>query len=408
RPLVRLPAAIEVAMLYEYGEGSLAVGFDRRGAVLLGTAAISGNPYLYIDRHEPHSGALLAHSEVWQQVWSDDVEVDRYDPTGILSPARIPEGERVVHPRRDALELWSAAGLLGSWPIGLRCSVIPAFDPGNFCLPHELWALFIEDEALTLLDLAGGVLHPWRPHRADGGPLGVDDLRWCEFIAGVPALWTDDELILWSTDGHDRRLRLPPGRVEDQTLTSVVDGRLHLLILDDQGGLWSGTLELPIAPAMARPRKPEPTLERLAATLERLPGDSEAFAEHVSVWADALLARGDVRGQLILLQLAGKSDQAQALLHEHADILLPGLRTLPPERAQLRWKPGYLHTASFLLRNREELAEVLVLLASESARLIESLEIHFTDDMQKSYRLEFEDRLDAYLHAAQRWPLLAR
>lgn len=399
---------LELASLLEYGEGAHTLAVDDRGALLVARTGISGNPFLAVDRFDVATGEPHATTENWQQTWFETHEVHIYDPTTILPPSCIPIGEHVVVVRRNCIELWSSAGLQRSYALQPKTCVIPSFDPGNFCGgagQGVLSVLLIDDDDLTLLDLISGVRTPCRPRAASGELLRPAQLRWIEFVPDRPELlllWTDSELLV-SARAAERwsRCPLPEGcRPSHWAFAAGSTDRLRVIILDDADALWMAELELDTLPLPASPR----SLEQLEADVLADPDASEPFA----VLADALSERGDPRGELILLHLQGAEAQAAALIQRHASIQLAGLRSLPPSHYELEWRLGFVRRASFRVEDREQLAEVLCFLGSDSAWLLESLDLEFADSMEPRFRAQLEASFAAYLDAAARWPLLQR
>src|SRR5690606_1181823 len=69
-PLLTRGHQIDKYMLAEYGESTLAIGFDDRGLLTIADSAVSGNPYLEIQRIDVESGARESTTEPWRQRWS--------------------------------------------------------------------------------------------------------------------------------------------------------------------------------------------------------------------------------------------------------------------------------------------------------------------------------------------------
>jgi hypothetical protein len=391
---------LELASLLEDGEGAHTLAIDDRGSLLVARTGISGNPFLAVDRFDIATGEQRSTTETWQQIWFDTFEVDIYDPTSILQPARIPAGEYAIVYRRISLELWSCDGLLRTYPLQPSTCVIPSFDPGNFCASAR--ALLIDDDELTLLDLISGERTRCQPRARSGELLRPAELRWVEFVPGRSELLlhTDSELLI-SARGGDQwsRCPLPDGRRPKRWVHAGGSSeRLRVILLDDADGLWMAELDL--APTLAA--SPQRSLVQLEAEAFAHPDASEPFA----VLADALSERGDPRGELILLQLMGAETAALALVQRNACVQLAGLRTLAPTSYELEWRFGFVRSALFRVENREQLAEVLCFLGTDFARLLESLEIRFSDSMDATFRLELQVHLLGYFHAAARWPLL--
>ena len=390
--LSTIDRSIELAEMLEYGEGSHTLAFDDRGAVLVATTAISGNPFLSVDRFDAATGEHFATTENWQQSWYETHEIHIYDPTTMLPPSLIPDGQVAILYRRNCFEVWSNAGLLRTHPLPPTTAVVPGFDPGNFCSAAEgARSLWIDADGLALHDLLTGERVPIR--------LPATELQLIEFIPGRPELllWTKTELLA-TTQGGDRfaRLELPPDREIKHHVVGAAS-ELRVLLVDDAGDLWLGEMgpESGAAPRSFR------SLAPLEADVLARPNALEAF----EVWADALSERGDPRGELIMLHARGAEAEAAALLRAHPD-LLAGLRDLPSSAYDLTWRLGCVRQATFRITNREELAEVLCFLGSTSARLLESLEIELSDEMESRFRRELQEHLEAYLRAAARWPLL--
>ncbi|MFV8753789.1 hypothetical protein ACNOYE_24865 [Nannocystaceae bacterium ST9] len=397
-----LDRQLELAGLIEYGEGTHTLAIDDRGALAIASTAVSGNPFLAVDRFDAATGEPLSTTETWRQVWTlggTSHEVHVYDPTTFLPPDRIPPGEHLVVFRRRHVEVWSRAGLLRTHALQPRSCVIPGFDPGNFCRLAP--AFVIDDEGFALLDLITGERTPCRPRGSEGELLRATDLRWIEFVPGhaVLALWTDHELLA-TARGGDRwsRCALPEGASARMRVLGEAVDPLVALVLDEDGVVWQGRLDLDHEPAMP----PRRSLAELEAELIADPDAIEPFA----VYADALTERGDPRGELILLHLQADDAQADALIRRHASTLLPGLRTLAADSYSLEWRRGFVRSARFRVEGRDALAEVLCLLGSDSARLIESLTIELADTIEAGHRASLQAGLDAYLAAAARWPRL--
>ena len=391
-----LAYGIDMASLFEYGEGTHTIGFDERGLLTVASVAISGNPFLQVDRIEVESGDQESITENWRQGWDPPaIEVHVYDPTTHLPPERIPEGTYKVLFRPRAIELWSRAGLLRGVSVGARTCVIPSFDPGSFCA--EPRALLVTDESLELLDLVTGERSPRRPPL--GEPLQTSAL---DHIGFDPArrrvlLWRDHVALLAAPIGEDRWgvCELPEGRrVRDWAFASE-SGRAF--VVDEDGDLWVGRLD----PEPGSSLRPRPSLEPLERELLAHPHDAAPFL----VYADALSERGDVRGELILLQHHGALDDARTLIERNREALLGPIDGLAPTSFELRWERGYVRSAKFDI-TYDALGSVLAFLASEPARLIESLELQLAprsnvDDVSAIY-----GQIDAYLTAARHLPLL--
>lgn len=395
--------SIDERELFAYGEGSHTLAFDQRGQLCVATTAISGNPYLSVERFETATGEHVTTSENWQHTWYGVHELHTYDPTVHLPPSLIPADEHLVVYRRVGLELWSDAGLQRTLPLSPNTAVIPSFDLGCFVAEGgDARVLCIDDEQLTLIDLLSGQRTPCRPTTAAGAPVRADALRWVEFVPERRELllWTDDELLATCDGARWTRLALPEGRRPLRWIVTGYGEALRVVLLDEAGTLWRGELSCEASPPEAAPT----SLPALEADALARPDTPECFA----VLADALIERGDVRGELIALQLRGADDEADALLQRHAARLLPGLERLPDERVSLVWKYGHVREASFRVTDREELADVLCFLGSELARLLEELEIAIEppEGMLPGYADELRERLAKYLAAAARWPRL--
>ncbi len=103
--------------------------------------------------------------------------------------------------------------------------------------------------------------------------------------------------------------------------------------------------------------------------------DSASWA----VYADSLLAQGDVRGELIALQLGGDEKRAQALIKNNAEALLGDL-TGVMNQVELTWEHGFITTA--LVKNEPKRRHVLALdqviaalFNSPSIRMLQRLEL---------------------------------
>jgi hypothetical protein len=399
--------SIDLPGLIEYGEGSHTIAFDERGAVLVATTAISGNPYLSVDRFDTATGEHRAKTENWQQEWFESHEIHVYDPTTILPPKLIPPGEYAIMYRRNDFELWSNAGLQRTHPLPPNTGVIPGFDPGNFCSAADgaCRSLWIDDDGLTLHDLLTGERKPCRPRASSGELLRAAALRYVEFVPGRPELllWTSTELLA-TTQGGDlfARLELPRDRRVQRWALAGAASQLRVVMHDEAGDLWLGALGPESGAALPRAK----SLATLEADVLARPHAIEVF----EVWADALSERGDPRGELIMLQARGAEADAAALIRRYAFTpypgLLAGLYWLSANAYELVWQLGCVREAVFRVADRDELAEVLCFLGSDTARLLESLEVEFADSMEPRFRDDLRVRLAAYLHAAARWPLL--
>jgi uncharacterized protein (TIGR02996 family) len=391
-----LPYGIDPASLFEYGEGTHTIGFDERGLLTIASVAISGNPFLQVDRIEVESGEQESITENWRQSWDPPaIEVHVYDPTTHLPPELIPEDTYKVLFRRRAIELWSRAGLLRGAAVDARTCVIPSFDPGSFCA--EPRALLVTNDSLELLDIVTGERSPRRP--PIGEPLQTSGL---DHIGFDPArrrvlLWRDHVALLAAPIGDDRwgLCELPEDRrMRDWAFASE---RGRAFVVDDAGELWVSDVDPEPGPS---PR-PSPRPQQLERELLAQPHDPAPFL----VYADALSERGDPRGELIMLQHQGALDDALALIKRNRDALLGPLAELAPASFELRWERGFVRAASFSI-TYDALAPVLAFLASDLARLIEALELQLAPRSKVDDVLAIYSRLDGYLAAARHLPLL--
>lgn len=86
----------------------------------------------------------------------------------------------------------------------------------------------------------------------------------------------------------------------------------------------------------------------LEAKIVAAPGDTANYL----VYADWLQANGDPRGELIMLQHAGKTEEANAHLERHAEEILGPLRNYATtfdgsEQPAFEWRLGFLRSARF-------------------------------------------------------------
>jgi uncharacterized protein (TIGR02996 family) len=391
---------IHPAELFEYGEGTHTIGFDDRGLLSVASVAISGNPFLQVDRLDVESGTHETSIENWRQCWGDpdaaQVEVHIYDPTTHLPPERIPAGTHKVLFRRRAIEVWSNVGLVRGVPIDARTCVIPIFDPGSY--PANPHALLVTDERLEMLELLTGERSLRRPPIGD--PFHTSKITRIHFDEPRRRLllWREQTALLAATIGEDRWsiCELPDGRRMSEWAFAHESGRAF--VVDDVGDLWFGEVDPEPGPT--------PRLTTSLAALQRdlvaKPHDPAPFL----IYADALSERGHPRGELIMLHHQGATTQAEALLRTHDLELTGGLGSLAPEAVTLIWERGFVRTASVRLDNAGQLDVVLAFLATDSARLLESLELRMgrrsdVDDVPAVYA-----RLDAYLVAANHLPCL--
>jgi len=82
----------------------------------------------------------------------------------------------------------------------------------------------------------------------------------------------------------------------------------------------------------------DPALEK---AIEANPDDPDPYL----VYADWLQARGEVRGELIVLQHAGKTKEANALLRKYPDWFLGSFANHAPPTFELEWERGYIKSA---------------------------------------------------------------
>ncbi|HEU0030508.1 MAG TPA: WGR domain-containing protein [Kofleriaceae bacterium] len=99
------------------------------------------------------------------------------------------------------------------------------------------------------------------------------------------------------------------------------------------------------AKSATKAKPPETKAASRNAELEKAivakPDDADAYL----VYADWLQTQGDPRGELIVLQHAGKTKQANALLAKHAEHFLGPFATAKPETWELEWQHGFVRKA---------------------------------------------------------------
>ncbi|MEZ4322024.1 MAG: WGR domain-containing protein [Myxococcota bacterium] len=121
------------------------------------------------------------------------------------------------------------------------------------------------------------------------------------------------------------------------------------------------------------PDGPEPEPAPMWPRLEEDPDDPEALAVH----ADWLLARDDVRGEVLALELAGRSDEAKAVREAHRDVLHGPIGAFPG-RVELTWAWGYVRSVRFEPtdhRGVDPAGAAAAILASESLRLVRGVDL---------------------------------
>jgi uncharacterized protein (TIGR02996 family) len=95
----------------------------------------------------------------------------------------------------------------------------------------------------------------------------------------------------------------------------------------------------------AKAAKASPMVPQRNAALEKAilanPEDPEPYL----VLADWMQAHGEVRGELVVLQHAGKSKEANALLEKHGDWFLGPFAKKKPSTFELEWFCGYIKSA---------------------------------------------------------------
>lgn len=394
-----LDYAIDEASLFEYGEGTHTIGFDDRGLLAIASVAISGNPFLQVDRLDVETGALETTTENWRQSWAEpdagEIEVHVYDPTTHLPPERILADTYMILFRRRAIELWSRAGLHRSVAVAGQTCVIPGFDPASFCAEPRV--LLVSNDQLELLELATGERSARHP--PIGEPTQTARLTHIGFDSSRRRvlLWREHAALLAAPIGEDRWAvcELPePRRMRDW---AFADASGRAFAVDDAGDLWLGSVDPEPAPTPT----PRPSLQDLERELLAQPHEAAPFL----VYADALTERGDPRGELIILQHQRAFDDAFALLERNPDALIGPLAQVAPASFELNWERGYVRAAQFRIVY-DELDRVLGFLASEPARLLEFI------DLQVEPRSEVDDvpaiyaSIDAYLAAARHLPLL--
>jgi len=170
------------------------------------------------------------------------------------------------------------------------------------------------------------------------------------------------------------------------------------------GKSWELTLDDPSPEALAAYNKKladklragfverGPRNAELEQAIEADPYDATAY----SVYADWLQGQGDPRGELIALQLAGKSIPAVDYITEHASVLLgplaahvkcyDGLYYKPAPDAFI-WKHGFIHRARMSFNQywedafKGDIAQVLeTLLRHPSGRFLAELTLMYNDD----------------------------
>ncbi len=404
--------------LFEYGEGTHTIDFDEQGRLAIASTAISGNPYIEIERFDVESGQLESTTEVWRQSWpasasEPEHQLNIYEPTSFLPPARIPVDHYKVVARRAGIELWSSAGLVRSFPLGERACLVPSFDAGSFCRAPR--ALIIEEGELGWLDLVSAERTPCQIPASGGGLLRTWDLGWIAFAPArlhQPGRAEDRHLTVWernrvlwaATFGSTRwsACALPEGRsARACVLATGSHDELLAFVVDDAGDLWMGSFDAEPSGGL-EPAEPIQSLAPLEAELEADPHAVEPFL----IYADALSQRGDPRGELIMLHHHGAHAEAAELIRRHARELTGGLAPLPVESVELEWRLGFVRAARFRVSNREQLGQVLCFLGTTSARLLESLTIELAEPIGAKDGEKLSASLDAYLAAARRWPLL--
>lgn len=390
--------AIEIAEMVRYGEGTHTIGFDQRGLIKIASVAISGNPFLQVDRIDFESGEHESTTENWRQIWGPaeaaDIEVHRYDPTTHLPPERIPEHAYKVFFRRWGIELWARDGLQRGVFLPASVCVIPSFDPGSYC--SEPRVLLVSNDSLELLDIVTGERSPRRPPIE---PLQTTTLTHIGFDPSHRRvlLWREHAALLAGPIDEDRWgvCELPEGRRMREWAFASERGRAF--VIDEDGGLWLGDLDPEPAPS---PRE-RPSLQPLVRELLARPHDPAPFL----VYADALIERGDPHGELIMLQHQAAVAEAQALIERNVEALLGPLVELDPASFELSWQRGYVRAAKFNI-TYDRLGPLLAFLASDHGRLLESLELHLLARSEADHVIEVYQHIDAYLAAARHLPQL--
>ena len=151
------------------------------------------------------------------------------------------------------------------------------------------------------------------------------------------------------------------------------------------------------------------TNRALEKTIAADPTDEAAYL----VYADWLQAQGDPRGELIALQIAGKTKPAAKLLARHADYFLGPLAAhqtchdgfRDTKRPALTWKRGFIHAARLAhnqyadpWKGRLASDVLLPLLRHPSGKFLVELTINENDDPS-------EDTLDDLVAVIARHPI---
>ncbi len=114
--------------------------------------------------------------------------------------------------------------------------------------------------------------------------------------------------------------------------------------------------------------------------LEENPDDPVALAVH----ADWLQSNGDVRGEVLALELAGRDDEAVALREAHRDVLMGALDPFPGQ-VQCTWKHGYVRSVRFDPadhRGTDPAGAAVRVLASDALRLVQEVVLQVPSAVQ--------------------------
>jgi uncharacterized protein (TIGR02996 family) len=308
--------------------------------------------------------------------------------------------------RRPAIELWSNAGLIQTIPLDPEVCVVPSFDPSGCC--REPLALLITSEGVALLDLESGQQHPRRPPLPPGA---IEHSTWIGFdeTRRRLLLWPDARTLLLGSTTTDewRACHMPEHRrMRDWAFAGE---RARAFVLDDAGDLWLGeffaTAQRGWELGSARGSSSSASLAALAKLRHAVEQQPHA-PEPALVYADALLARGDPRGELIMLQHHGARAEADALLARCDLALTGGLGRLSSAIIELDWQRGFVRKARFVLDEIEQIHVVFAFLGNESARLLESLDLSFTPAAKQAATFD-ESEIRTYLAAARHLPRLS-
>jgi len=129
---------------------------------------------------------------------------------------------------------------------------------------------------------------------------------------------------------------------------------------------------------------PSPELEKLAAAIDRDPGDSDAW----QAYGEALSAAGDVRGDLIALELAGGSKRCRQIqMANEEEWLGPRISEWIaeyPEDLDFVWRYGFVREARVKVWDRS--LPFPAFLGSSAARFVERLTFSGGSSFQLAWR----------------------